>query len=87
MSREELQAASVKQTSYKLVASRLRGTVFDTNMHKLTNQDERIVAAVMPTKQGMADVLPYLINETEEMILKKQLKLIPVTVWDLSHLR
>lgn len=78
MSREDLQAASNKQTSYKLVASRLRGTVFDTNMHKLTNEDERIVAAVLPTKQGLVDVLPYLTYETEEELSNRMLAGKPV---------
>ncbi len=64
MSDSELSRVATKQTSYKLVAARLRGTVFDTNMHKLTNENERIVAAVLPTEQALSEVKPYLVNET-----------------------
>lgn len=71
MSTEELGAAAVTQSSYKLIASHPRGTVFDCEMHKLTNSTTRTVAAVMPSKSAFDSVKPYLLCETAEELEKR----------------
>lgn len=56
---------------YTLDAGNVRGTIFDRNMHPLTNQNEKIMAAVLPTPRTLT-VLKTLLDDKEmENVIEK----------------
>ncbi len=71
MNNEEYKETAAKQTSYKLIASRQRGTVFDTNMRSLTNSESKIIACVEPSFEAVLAVKDYLCDETEQDLRRR----------------
>ena len=59
---------------YTLDAGNVRGTIFDRNMHPLTNQSEKIMAAVLPTPRTLT-VLKTVLNDDEMGNVTKKFKL------------
>jgi len=55
---------------YKLKLANLRGTIFDCNMIPITNNVDKIVAAVSPTQKGIAGISSILKGEELENVLK-----------------
>lgn len=45
-----------EQSKYRINISRLRGTVYDCNMVPLTNNSERLIAAVLPNPRGVTAI-------------------------------
>ncbi len=62
---ESYSTVAKKQNSYRLIVSRQRGTIFDTNMKSLTNAKSKIYTAVTPTDEGKNTMSRYL--DVEEM--------------------
>ena len=54
----------LKRNCYKLKIADLRGTIYDCNMIPLTNNQEKIIAAVSPTDRAITGI-SSLIEETE----------------------
>lgn len=48
--------AQTKQSSYRIPAARVRGTVYDCNMFPLTNNENVTVAAVSPTQRAIVGI-------------------------------
>ena len=71
MNNEEYKETAAKQISYKLIASRQRGTVFDTNMRSLTNSESKIIACVEPNFDAVLAVRDYLCDETEQDLKRR----------------
>ncbi len=61
---ENYSAAATKQSSYKLTAAHQRGTIFDTNMVPLTNNDWQVIGAVMPGYGAIDEVRDSLLDES-----------------------
>ncbi len=61
---EDYKAAAKKQGSYKLSVTHQRGTVFDTNMVSLTNDEKQIIAAITPAFGAIDEVRDYLYDES-----------------------
>ncbi|MBQ1231054.1 MAG: penicillin-binding protein 2 [Clostridia bacterium] len=68
---ENYSAAAKKQSSYRLTVTRLRGTIFDTNMKSLTNQKQKIYTAITPTDEGKNTMSKYLSLEEMRELSKK----------------
>ncbi len=49
-------AVQASQSAYRIVVSRLRGTIFDCNMVPITNSSTKTVAAISPTPKGIMAV-------------------------------
>ncbi len=71
MNNTEYKETATEQTSLKIVASRQRGTIFDTNMRSLTNSESKIVACVEPTYDALAAVRDFLCEETEQELKER----------------
>ncbi len=56
--------AATRQGTYKLSANHQRGTIFDTNMVSLTNDEAQIIATVSPAFGAIDEVRDYLYDET-----------------------
>ena len=54
---------------YSLKISDLRGTIYDCNMVPLTNNQEKIIAAISPTEKGITAIRSVLKGEELEKIL------------------
>ncbi len=57
-------AAALSQTSYKITVKQQRGTIFDTNMQPLTNNQREIIAVLSPEDGAIAEVRDYLLYES-----------------------
>ena len=68
---ENYSAAAKKHSSYRLTVTRLRGTIFDTNMKSLTNANSDIYVAVTPTDEGKNTMSRYLSVEQMQELSKK----------------
>ncbi|MBR3593508.1 MAG: penicillin-binding protein 2 [Clostridia bacterium] len=68
---ENYGAAALNQTSYRLTAGWMRGTVFDTNMVPLTNQKTEVIASVLPVHGAVDDVRDVLLYETPEQLVHR----------------
>ncbi|MBQ8649326.1 MAG: penicillin-binding protein 2 [Clostridia bacterium] len=61
-----------KQSSLRLTAGKIRGTIYDTNMIPLTNSETKIIAAVSPTAKALNGI-KSLVSEEEYQSLKERL--------------
>ena len=55
---------------YKLKVGNLRGTIYDCNMIPLTNNKEKIIAAVSPTKKAITAIRDLLPEDKKESLIK-----------------
>jgi len=55
---------------YKLKIANLRGTIYDCNMIPLNKSEEKIIAAVSPTKKGIAAISSVLKDKELNKVLK-----------------
>lgn len=62
-------AAQAKQSAYRIVVSRLRGTIFDSNMVPITNSSTKTVAAVSPTPKGIMAISSALEGDALSSVL------------------
>ena len=60
-----------KQSSLRLTAGRLRGTIFDCNMLSLTNATTKTVAAVSPTPRAVTAISGVLKSDKKENLLER----------------
>ena len=58
---------------YIIDAGNLRGTIFDRNMHPITNAEEKTMAAVLPTPRSLA-VLRGVLSDEEMLKVTKKIK-------------
>ncbi len=65
---EKIYAAASKN-GYKVNLKRIRKTVFDCNLLRLTNKDEEIVAVALPTPRAVAAISAVEIEEDLEQVL------------------
>ena len=59
------------QSSYRLTAEKIRGTIYDCNMIPLTNAETVIVAAVSPTPRAVTAISSILEGEERENVLAR----------------
>ncbi len=71
---------AAKSNSYKLNLSDLRGTIFDTNMLPITNNDTKIVAVFTPTETAVTAASSIKDEETKSYVLNSLKKGTPVSV-------
>lgn len=64
-------AVLAKQSSYRLTASRLRGTIYDRNMAPITNAESKIIAAVSPVPRAVTAISSVLSGEELESVLSR----------------
>lgn len=67
----DMQEAYQYMNCYKLKISDLRGTIFDCNMVPLTNNVDKIIAAVSPTKKGIAGISSILKGDSLQKVLNR----------------
>ncbi len=58
---------------YILDAGKARGTIYDRNMHPITNKEEKIMAAVLPTPRTLT-VLRGVLNDEEMLTAAEKMK-------------
>ncbi len=56
-------------SSYKLELSRLRGTIFDCNMHAITNNKTRTIATFLPNESAVSAAASVLVGEQKSSVL------------------
>ncbi len=61
--------AQTSQSSYRITVSRMRGTVYDTNMLPLTNNKKEKYCAIAPTPDGIVNACQILRGDTLEEAL------------------
>lgn len=66
----DIQSTYRSLNCYKLKIADLRGTIFDCNMLPITNNVNKIIAAVSPTEKGTAGISSILKGEELEKVLK-----------------
>lgn len=59
------------QSSYRLTAGKLRGTIYDRNMVPITNTDKKIIAAVSPTPRAVTALSSILTGSELENVLER----------------
>ena len=64
-------AVLAKQSSYRLTAARLRGTIYDRNMAPITNAESKIIAAVSPVPRAVTAISSVLSGEELESVLSR----------------
>lgn len=64
-------AVLAKQSSYRLSAANLRGTIYDRNMVPLTNAESKITAAVLPTPRAVTAISSVLSGDALENVLSR----------------
>lgn len=60
-----------KQSSLRLTADSLRGTIYDCNMTPITNSSTKIIAAVSPTPRAVTAISSVLSGEERENVLER----------------
>ena len=60
-----------RQSSLRLTASTLRGTIYDCNMVPLTNSSTKLIAAVSPTPRAVTAISSVLSGEELENVLER----------------
>ena len=60
-----------KTNCYKLKIGNLRGTIYDCNMVPLTNNKQKIIAAVSPTKKAITAIRDLLPKNEKDKLLKQ----------------
>jgi len=59
-----------QRNCYKLKISDLRGTIYDCNMVPITNNQEKLIAAISPTERAITGISGVLKGESLEKVLK-----------------
>ena len=59
-----------KTNCYKIKIGNLRGTIYDCNMIPITNNNEKIIAAISPTEKAITGIKSLLKNDELEKVLK-----------------
>lgn len=67
----DIQAKYKYMNCYKLKIANLRGTIYDCNMLPITNNVNKIIAAVSPTDKGIAGIKGILSGKELENVLKR----------------
>lgn len=68
---EDYISVANEQTKYRINICRLRGTIFDCNMIPITNNIERLVAAVSPTPRGVVALKSCISGDQDEYALNE----------------
>lgn len=72
-------AVQKSQTSYKLKAGNIRGTIYDCNRIPITNNKAEIIAAAAPTPRGVSGICHLLSDEEREDALDRLKSGKPIT--------
>ncbi len=61
----------VRQSTKRITVSKARGTVFDRNMYPITNNEKKLIAAVLPTERAAVCISAMLEGDERDAVLKR----------------